>query len=280
MTADSFLLALDTFNFRHNCPLKSVYCDQGSNFLGGANVLSLEEKENIKMLDFFLNDLPEKEMIKDKLLRKNIVFNFGKSATPHQQGHVEIIVGIFKTMLYRIVGPFSKTKAISDINQKDFELILAKLAYAINQRPLSPISNDNNDLDFISPSHFLKCPLAPHDLSYTNDFSVFYSKSRELCNQYLKDLWGIWEDLYIPSLFTRQKWCLSLKPFSVGDLVLYKPKTKISKIFSVGRITKLLFGSDGITRHIVMKTTEGKEITVPLHNVTRLECDTDELSMM
>ena len=278
MTSDSFLLALDTFNFRHNCPLKSVYCDQGSNFLGGANVLSLEEKECIKMLDFSLDSLQEKEKITEYYLKKNIEFNFGKSATPHQQGYVEVIVGIFKTMLYRVVGPFSETKTLTNVKHQDFELILAKLAYAINQRPLSPVSSNNNDLDFISPASFLKSPLPPHDPFVINDLKTFYSESRQLCNQYLKDLWKIWDELYIPSLYTRQKWYVPLKPFSVGDLILYKPKTKISKVFTVGRITKLIFGSDGINRHITVKTNEGKVITVPLHDVTRLECDTVDAS--
>ena len=274
MTTDAFLLALDTFNFRHNCAIAKIYSDQGSNFLGGANVLSLEEKHRLKQIDCDLSDFLEKDRVKKQCLSRGITFHFGQSATPHQQGYVEIMVGLLKTMLYRVIGPFSSTKSLAELESHDFDLILAKLAYAINQRPLTPMSNDNNDLDFISPASFLKTPIADREGNTFNNFEQFFTASRELCNKYLTDMWRIWQDLYIPSLFIRQKWCIPLKPFQVGELVLYKPRTLFSKIFHVGRIRKLLFGSDGIPRHVVIMTEDKKEITAPLHNVTRLECDT------
>ena len=273
MCTDTFLTALDTFNYRHNCPLKSLWCDRGSNFMGGANVLSLEEKENIRMLDVWIEEFQDKDQIRNYLLTKNIKFNFGKSATPHQQGYVEVIVGIFKTMLYRVVGPFSKFKETSEISQTDFELILVKLAYAINQRPLTSISDQPNDLDYISPASFLKIPLQEHDHYTINNFREFYSKSRDICNKYLKEMWTVWETLYLPSLYSRQKWLKPLKPLRIGDLILYRPTTKLSKIFYIGRITELIPSSDSVVRHVIIKTSEDNLLTVPVHNVTFLEGD-------
>ena len=60
-----------------------------------------------------------------------------------------------------------------ELESHDFDLILAKLAYAINQRPLTPMSNDNNDLDFISPASFLKTPIADQGGNTFNNFDTW-----------------------------------------------------------------------------------------------------------
>lgn len=273
MTSDSFLLSLDIFNYRLGCPIRSIHSDLGSNFLGGANLLSLEEKNNIESLNIILEDELDKDKIIETLSKKSIKFNFGKAATPHAFGFVEAIVGIFKTMLYRVIGPCSDVKTTTAIGQSEFELILARLSFAINQRPLTHVSTSNHDIDFITPACFLRRPIKESNEFDCNDFEHFFSESRFLSDTYFKQLWSIWEDLYIPSLFHRKKWFKPIRPFKLGDLVLYRHRKPFSKFFPVGRIIELLPGSDGIYRHVVLQMENKKCITVPIHDISFLEND-------
>lgn len=275
MTSDSFLLSLDIFNFRFGCPIKSIYSDLGSNFLGGANLLSLEEKNNIETLNIILQDELDKKQLVESFLQKSIKFNFGKPATPHAFGFVEAIVGIFKTMLYRVIGPCSNIKTTTALGQNEFELILSRLSYAINQRPLTPISNNNNDVKFITPACFLRRPVKKSNEFDQNNFEHFFSESRSLSNDYFRQLWSIWEELYIPSIFYRRKWFRPIRPFKKGDLVLYRHKKLFSKFFPVGRIIELLPGTDGINRHAVIKMENDKCFTAPIHDLSFLENDID-----
>ena len=95
---------------------------------------------------------------------------------------------------------------------------------------------------------------------------------RQICKQ----MWGIWNDLYIPSLFSRQKWYIPQRPFKIGDFVLYKSHGPFDKLYPVGTIVSLIKGSDGILRNVIIKTEKGKTINVPACDVSLLEGILDE----
>ena len=90
-------------------------------------------------------------------MKKNlgVEFYLNKSRTPHSQGHVKCFVRLFKMCLYRTIGPFSDTKRLEDLILLEFRNILAKIGYALNQRPFTALSQDNNDLNFENNSFLL-----------------------------------------------------------------------------------------------------------------------------
>ena len=140
MTSETLLLELEKINLNINLVINHIYCDCGTNLIGASNILKKDGELLHHTLDVSVSDLLDNEaarkFIRDKL---NIQFHFNHPRTSHACGHIEAMVKIFKQMLYRCLSPFDKNLKLNDITIKDFELILAKLQYAINQRPLTRI---------------------------------------------------------------------------------------------------------------------------------------------
>ena len=271
MTSDAFLLAFETLNYRRNKVIKEVYCDLGTNFVGGAAIISQEEENNLANIEVQIQNLPNFEELTSEMKKRNIIFDFCKPNNPASRGHIERLVGIFKIMLFRVIGPCSKINQITELDNTEFEWILSKIAYGMNQRPLTPVSPNNDDIDYICPADFLQIPLVKTDNFLFSDLTSYLSESRTLCEKYGKQLWGIWEDLYMPSLFERQKWFLPRPQFKIGDFVLYKTRGKFVKLYPVGKIIKLIESRDHIHRNAVIETKEGHLVNAPIGDLSLLE---------
>ena len=102
-----------------------------------------------------------------------------------------------------------------------------------------------------------------------------FDETQRLTKTYTDEIWRIWKLLYLPSLLERQKWLVDVRPYQVGDLVLYKTKEIFNKNYPLGRVVKLISGSDGIVRHLEIKTEVGTTITIPVHHTAKLEADND-----
>ena len=60
-------------------------------------------------------------------------------------------------------------------------------------------------------------------------------------------------------------------------MVLYKTGKKFDKDWTIGKATKIDESMDGIARHIDIKTKQGQNMTVPIHDCCHLEgVDSDE----
>ena len=276
MTAETFLREFDTFNHEHDLVVKNVYCDQGSNFRGANNILNSENDSMSENFEFFLKDFIGKDEVLRKLKQQlKVNFHFGQSKTSHAQGYIESFVKLFKVSLYRVIGPFGAHRRTEDISISQFRNILSHLKYAINKRPLTPISTENADLDFITPASFLKCPVnkTPDFKWPMPDFREHFTKSRTLCEKYTHQIWELWLSLYLPSLFDRQKWFSDIKPFCLDDLVLYKTKDKFNKNYPLGRVVELISGTDKVVRHLKLILENRNSMIIPVHDACRLEED-------
>ena len=280
MTTEEFLTVFSTFFYDCNKVTEKIYCDNGSNFVGAANVLNkkyelLENEFPNPQLSDFLNDEKTQKVINDKLDSK-IEFHFGKPRTPHSFGFIEAFVKLFKTCFYRVISPFSKEiQKVDKLNNNQLREVLARIGYALNSRPLTPLSTDVRDYSFITPNHFLTTPIKQTDMNNPTSLRSIFDETQKLTKTYTDEIWRIWKLLYLPSLLERQKWLVDVKTYQIGDLVLYKTKEIFNKNYPLGRVVKLISGSDGIVRHLEIKTEVGTTITIPVHHTARLEADSD-----
>ena len=103
MTTDSFLLAVFRFNNIYGNAAKKVWCDNGSNLVGGANEL----RKSIKTIDW--------DKVHDKLSNHLVNWYHIPPFSPHKAGCWERLVGMSKKLILDILNE----KFFRDISGED-----------------------------------------------------------------------------------------------------------------------------------------------------------------
>ncbi|GFS63646.1 integrase catalytic domain-containing protein [Trichonephila clavipes] len=117
-----------------------IYSDCGSNFVGAKR--KLMEFENLAKSDNYNQNV-------SKFLTDNgIKWHQNVPGAPHMGGLWEAGIKSTKYHLKRVVG---ETK----LTYEEFETFLTQIEACLNSRPLTPISNDPNDLSALTFGHFI-----------------------------------------------------------------------------------------------------------------------------
>jgi len=137
LTTEAFMNALKRFIARRG-KVSHIFSDNGTNFRGASNELKQ------------LYQLLHKDQDKlDRMLKEdNIEWHFIPPHAPHFGGIWEAAVKSAKYHLKRIVDNAA-------LNFEEMYTVLTQIEAVLNSRPLTPISNDPNDLSFLTPGHFL-----------------------------------------------------------------------------------------------------------------------------
>lgn len=240
LTKDSFIAAFRRFVSRRGKPAH-VYSDNGTNFVG-ANA-------ELKQLKIFL--MNEEKSLKDSLHNEGVDWHFIPANSPHFGGLWEAGVKAMKFHLKRVLANVSLTF-------EHFGTVLTQIEAVLNSRPLTPLSSDPNDMDVLTPSHFLigKSIISLPDPSVldvpTNRLSRF---------QFLQSLqqhfWSRWAKEYICELQNRVKWKTSKGELKAGTMVLIQDDKLPPLKWSLGRIIEVHPGKDGVARVATIKTKCG-----------------------
>lgn len=119
---------------------RAMYSDKGLNFVGTKNELS----ELYGMLNIKANS----ELIKNKLADEGIEWNFSPPRTPHFGGIWEAAVKSLKIHLKKTIGETLFT-------YEELYTFMCEVEAILNSRPISPMSDDPNDMQVLTPGHFL-----------------------------------------------------------------------------------------------------------------------------
>ncbi|KAK3727758.1 hypothetical protein QZH41_005217 [Actinostola sp. cb2023] len=99
---------------------------------------------------------------------------------------------------------------------------LCEVEKIINDRPLTPLSNDPKDMEVLTPSSLLLLrqnhSVPPCDVGD----SIKLKERWKLAQQLADSFWKRWISEYLPTLQEKQKWLRRQRNMSVGDLVLIK----------------------------------------------------------
>lgn len=231
MTAEAFLAAFRRFVARRGSVTR-IFTDQGTNFKGAARLL---------------NDLA-----RQAAENLSITWSFNPPGGPHFNGLVEAGVKSCKTHLYRVIG--SQT-----LTFEEFYTFLTQVESLLNSRPLCAISADPNDLQPLSPSHFLTLEptstvIPDPDLSHIN---INRLNRWQLIQKLQSDYWKRWSQEYLHSLQERHKWSTSTSNLKENALCLIKNEQSPPLHWVLGRIVKLYPGKDGVVRVADLKTSTG-----------------------
>ncbi|XP_024867335.1 uncharacterized protein LOC112451741 [Temnothorax curvispinosus] len=236
LTTESFLSALRRFMARRG-RCSQLYSDCGTNFVGAQRELA--------------------NCLQAASEREKIRWTFNPPSAPHFGGFWEAGVKAMKTHFKRAIGS-------QILTVEEFGTLIAQIEAILNSRPLCPTSSDPNDLEVLSPGHFLTleplvavpCPdLEPVPMGRLNRW--------QLVQHMHQHFWRRWHEEYLHNLQQRSRWLKSAPAIPKDTLVLLKSENTPPLQWKRGRIVELCPGRDGVPRVATVKTADGV-LTRPL----------------
>jgi len=241
LTTDSCINAIRRFIGRRGVP-NTITSDCGTNFKGADREL----RESLRDID--------QESISNFATDNHFTWHFNPPESPHMGGAWERMVRSVKTALRVIL----KEQLVGDFT---LMTVLTEVESILNSRPLTPLSEDVEDFECLTPNHLLlgrQSSSQPPGVFYELDMSL---RKRWRQSQYLADqFWKRWRREYLPTLQIRPKWNVEQRNVSVGDLVLVvEDGVKRSK-WKTGRVESVMPGQDGRVRVARVKTSTGSYV--------------------
>lgn len=231
LSTPAFIAALDRFVSRRGRPTL-IRSDCGTNYKGADRYLQ-------DVAQFLVDN---KIDIGTSLSRRGIRWEFNPPGCPHWGGIFEAAVKSAKTHLTRTIGQTLLTF-------EELATVFCRIEAVLNSRPLCPLSSDPNDLEVLTPGHFLigrpltALPELPYREATTSRLSRY-----QMLQQMGQNFWHRWSLEYLHLLQQRVKWTDKTNPPRIGDLVLVKDAHLSPLHWRRGRIVNLFPGKDGTPR--------------------------------
>lgn len=240
LTMEAFVMALRRFAARRGKP-SIVFSDNGTNFVAASSEL--------KALGEFLAE--NKNGLIGSFANETIDWRFIPPHSPHFGGLWEAGVKSTKHHLKRVAGKVPLT----------FECLytlLVQVEAILNSRPLSPLSQNPNDLIPLTPAHFLigkpltSVPERDVKTIPENRLSLF-----QHIQQLKQHFWERWSKEFVSELQQRVKWKRTQSQLQENSLVLIKEDNQPPMQWKLGRVTQIHPGRDGIPRVASIRTAGG-----------------------
>ena len=192
-----------------------------------------------------------KEQISSYCAQRRIQFHFIPPRAPHMGGLWEAAVKSFKTLLCRTV-------ASTALTYEEMSTVAAEIEAVLNSRPLTRLSSDPNDLNSLTPGHFLIGePITATVDPQSSDQNMTLLSRWQLVSYCRAEFWKRWSVEYISGLQQRAKWAKEYPNMVTGTLVLIKEDNLPPLQWSMGRVTELMYGPDGRVRVAHVRTATG-----------------------
>lgn len=184
-------------------------------------------------------------------------------SAPHFGGIWEAGVKSIKTHLRRVLGESAPTL-------EEMQTLLVQIEAIVNSRPLTSVNNDPDDLNILTPAHFLiGSSMFEVPDKGINDVAVKLSERWELVQNMTRGFWKRWSTEYLTTLQRRSKWQHQQNNFKEGDLVIIKEDNVSTLAWIRGRVIKIHPGQDGKVRVVTLKTSTG-ELKRPVTKLCKL----------
>ena len=238
LDTDSFINSLYRFMARRGEP-RLVRSDNGTNFVGA-------ERELRKEMETW-----NQKRIQEAMSQRGIRWLFNPPAASHMGGVWERQIRSVRRILFSIM-----TEQVPTSEMLTTLLVIAE--GMINNRPLTPASDDPDDLEPLTPNHLLihRPASVPPGLFNEGDLHC-RKKWRQV--QYLADVfWRRWTKEYLLTLRQRTKWHGPRRNVKTNDLVLVISSNTPRSSWQIGRVMETYEGADKLvcSARVRLKDTE------------------------
>ncbi|XP_031639984.1 uncharacterized protein LOC116351968 [Contarinia nasturtii] len=180
------------------------------------------------------------EQVEQGLANMATKFHFNPSISPWMGGIWERGVGSIKYHLKRTI-------ADRILTYEELSTVLTQIEAILNSRPITPMTENPEDLDVLTPGHFLigsslTAPIEPNLLQARENRLTRW----DLCMRMKQEFWTKWSNDYISKLQTRSKWKNPQKNLMVGDMVLMMEENTPPLHWPLGRVSKIYPGNDNL----------------------------------
>ena len=239
LDTDACMMAITRFMARRGKP-HIIISDNGTNFVGAAR----EFRECFNEWD--------RDAVCERLANSRVIWKFNPPGAPHFGGIWERLVRSCKKAMFAILGNRRLTLPV-------LTTTMCLVEQTLNARPLTPVNDDPEDLEALTPNHFLLGrpvvaePLTPVSVRY-----VDCRKMYKVAEAYNQMIWNRWAKEYLPKWNVRTKWAKDdERILKVGDLVWLIEESVRRHENKMARVIEVFPGADGVIRSAVIKTSDG-----------------------
>ncbi|XP_075162899.1 uncharacterized protein LOC142235534 [Haematobia irritans] len=244
LSAPAFLACFHRFTSRRGCPL-NLYSDNGKTFVCASKTLSKE----------FLNS--SRDAVVAQFSDRNISWHFIPPGAPHMGGLWEAGVKSFKTH-------FRKMARSHKFTFEEFNTILARIEACLNSRPISPMSENPEDLVALTPGHFLiGGPLLSPAESIDSETRLSILNRWRRVKAILHQFSARWKHEYLKELHKRNKWKNPQPNIKIGTMVVVREDNLPPTDWRLGRVSKLYYGKDNLKSENSDQSVSQPRGTVP-----------------
>lgn len=242
LTTHSFLNCFRRFVARRGL-CSNVYSDNATNFKGA-------DKELQDMYNFLKNKKTQ-DRFSEYFSQCGIKWHFIPPRSPHFGGLWESGVRMVKYHLKRVIGD-------QHLTFEELYTVITQVESCLNSRPITPLSESPDDLEILTPGHFLigtsLRSLPQEDL---NDQKISRLQRYHLLTQLIQSFWKRWTKEYLSQLQQRTKWRGERASVKVGDMVIVKDENLPPLKWQLGRVVEVHPGRDHRCRVVTIRTSSG-----------------------
>jgi len=202
------------------------------------------------------------------LAKDGTQWKFNPPSAPHFGGKWEAGVKSVKYHLKRVVGE-------TILTYEEMNTFLIQIEAILNSRPVTPISDDPDDLNVLTPGHFLiGNPLTAVPEPSLENIRHSRLSRWQLLRQMIDNFWTKWSREYLQKFQAINKWNKPIDSIKEGAMVLVMDERYPPTKWPLGRIIKTHPGEDGRVRVVTIRT-QATTLKRPIVKICPLPIQTD-----
>lgn len=173
-------------------------------------------------------------------MHDNIKWSFNPPTASHHGGAWESMIKLIRKVLTSVLHQQTLTDEV-------LVTVLCEAEAILNDRPLTKVSQDLDDLEPLTPNHLLTLKRRPVFPPGLFDHKDQYARRRWKQAQYISDLfWKRWAKEYLATLQERQKWTEVKRNLRKGAIVLIVDSTAPRNSWLIGRVIQTFPDKAGV----------------------------------
>lgn len=185
---------------------------------------------------------------------KNVKWKFNTPGAPHQAGATERMIGSVKRTMKIIMNEQHPTYEV-------LSTTISEIMNVLNNRPLTHILNDNEEMCSITPNDILIGRTNGEQSEFQiDDQDMFTRKVWKYSQIYADRFWKRWVKEYRPEILKRTNWYddRNEHEFKVGDVVILVDESLRRGRWPKGKIEQIYPNSkDNKVRNVDVRTADG-----------------------